>query len=293
MQDQGEIQSISKLRYDKNIAYLLNDDLFAPTEYKVMQAQTDVFIKCMKLLYNGKTQLFYVVDDNVAISDIVDKVDEEGFINIILNLLRSIKDVKSNGFLSINNIDLSFDSIFVDRQTYKVKVVYLPIYSHKQENFEMILINNLIDLVNNSHLKTSLKIQRILERIKVDGLFKDNYRIKEENYSKANYIKKNIHVGLKLVSIGASAYTEFRVNSNQFVIGKNKELVDGVILHNNRISRIHCKIVKSNSLYSIIDLNSLNGTYVNNVKLKPNSSMIIKNGDVIRLADSEFKVIVE
>lgn len=284
---------ISKLKYDKNIAYLLNDDLFAPTEYKVMQAQTDVFIKCMKLLYNGKIQLFYVVDDSVAISDIVDKVDEEGFANIILNLLRSIKDVRSNGFLSINNIDLSFDSIFVDRQTYKVKVVYLPIYNDKKENFENTLINNLINLINNSHLKESLKIKRMIERIKMNGLSADSFNLKKEKYPEAQYVKQSIYGGLKLVSIDASVYTEFRVNSNQFVIGKNKELVDGVISYNNKVSRVHCKIIRSHNHYSIIDLNSLNGTFVNNVKLKSNYPMIIKNGDVIRLANSEFKVVVE
>lgn len=284
---------ISKLKYDKNIAYLLNDDLFAPTEYKVMQAQTDVFIKCMKLLYNGKIQLFYVVDDSVAISDIVDKVDEEGFANIILNLLRSIKDVRSNGFLSINNIDLSFDSIFVDLQTYKVKVVYLPIYNDKQENFENTLINNLINLINNSHLKDSLKIKRMIERIKMNGLSADSFNLKKEKYPEAQYVKQSIYGGLKLVSIDASVYTEFRVNSNQFVIGKNKELVDGVISYNNKVSRVHCKIIRSHNHYSIIDLNSLNGTFVNNVKLKSNYPMIIKNGDVIRLANSEFKVVVE
>lgn len=284
---------ISKLKYDKNIAYLLNDDLFAPTEYKVMQAQTDVFIKCMKLLYNGKIQLFYVVDDSVAISDIVDKVDEEGFANIILNLLRSIKDVRSNGFLSINNIDLSFDSIFVDLQTYKVKVVYLPIYNDKKENFENTLINNLINLINNSHLKDSLKIKRMIERIKMNGLSADSFNLKKEKYPEAQYVKQSIYGGLKLVSIDASVYTEFRVNSNQFVIGKNKELVDGVISYNNKVSRVHCKIIRSHNHYSIIDLNSLNGTFVNNVKLKSNYPMIIKNGDVIRLANSEFKVVVE
>ena len=284
---------ISKLKYDKNIAYLLNDDLFAPTEYKVMQAQTDVFIKCMKLLYNGKIQLFYVVDDSVAISDIVDKVDEEGFANIILNLLRSIKDVRSNGFLSINNIDLSFDSIFVDLQTYKVKVVYLPIYNDKKENFENTLINNLINLINNSHLKESLKIKRMIERIKMNGLSADSFNLKKEKYPEAQYVKQSIYGGLKLVSIDASVYTEFRVNSNQFVIGKNKELVDGVISYNNKVSRVHCKIIRSHNHYSIIDLNSLNGTFVNNVKLKSNYPMIIKNGDVIRLANSEFKVVVE
>ena len=40
----------------------------------------------------------------------------------------------------------------------------------------------------------------------------------------------------------------------------------------------------------ITDLQSANGTYVNKAKLQPNQSTPIKNGDVIRLANSDFQV---
>ena len=59
---------------------------------------------------------------------------------------------------------------------------------------------------------------------------------------------------------------------------------------NKMISRSHCRINKRGSQYTITDLQSANGTYVNKVKLQPNQPHPINNGDVIRLANSDFQV---
>ena len=82
-------------------------------------------------------------------------------------------------------------------------------------------------------------------------------------------------------------------SQSEFVIGKNPALVDGPITFNKAISRIHCKIVKEGEGYRICDLNSANGTYVNGERLEPNEQRIIKKGDIVRLANSDFEIIIE
>lgn len=42
--------------------------------------------------------------------------------------------------------------------------------------------------------------------------------------------------------------------------------------------------------YTITDLQSANGTYVNKIRLQPNQPYPINNGDIIRLANSDFQV---
>ena len=44
--------------------------------------------------------------------------------------------------------------------------------------------------------------------------------------------------------------------------------------------------------YMITDLKSANGTYVNRVRLTPEQPHQIKNGDIIRLANSDFQVVI-
>ena len=96
--------------------------------------------------------------------------------------------------------------------------------------------------------------------------------------------------GLKLVALNMAAGFELVVNRPEFVIGKKETEVDGHIHYNKMISRIHCKIQKSGSGYTITDLQSANGTYVNKVRLQPNQPYPLKSGDTLRLANSDFRV---
>ena len=95
---------------------------------------------------------------------------------------------------------------------------------------------------------------------------------------------------LRIIAMNAPTRVEIAVTKDEFVIGKKAELCDGVIDFNKMISRSHCRINKRGSQYTITDLQSANGTYVNKVKLQPNQPHPINNGDVIRLANSDFQV---
>ena len=85
---------------------------------------------------------------------------------------------------------------------------------------------------------------------------------------------------------------EIVVDKPEFVIGKKQSVVDGVVSFNKLISRVHCKIVLKQQQYYIEDLKSANGTYVNNVRLQPNVPTRIKHGDIVRMANSNFQVVI-
>ena len=55
---------------------------------------------------------------------------------------------------------------------------------------------------------------------------------------------------------------------------------------------MHCKVLCKQNRYYIEDLQSANGTYVNKVRLQPNIETEIKHGDIIRLANSNFQVVI-
>ena len=74
------------------------------------------------------------------------------------------------------------------------------------------------------------------------------------------------------------------------MIGRKSSIVDGVIELNKMIGRVHCKINKTDKGYIVTDLNSANGTYVNQKRLVSNQEALLQDGDVLRLANSDFKV---
>lgn len=297
---------LNKITCGNNFAYIVNDNsAFLPTEYKVLQSQAEgSFIKCMKLLYNGKVQLYYLTNGYKSLLSILSSLDAENFIAIIANLFADIISVKNNGFLSCQNIDLSPEHIFVESSTYKIRLVYLPIGKRLFDDisaFENELRTSLINCIQNIPSLSSPKTIQLaadlsnamltLEEIysKIKGTTAVDKKRTAEHISE---VSSNI-LNMKLIAINAPVPFEIVITKDEFTLGKKQELVDGVISFNRMISRSHCKITRQGRQFAITDLNSANGTYVNRVRLQPEQPCTIKNGDVVRLANSEFKVRIE
>ena len=73
------------------------------------------------------------------------------------------------------------------------------------------------------------------------------------------------------------------------MIGKQKEHVDGCI-PSVTVSRIHARITCTDSLYYIEDLNSTNGTWVDQIQINPYELRLLENGMHIVFASAEYVV---
>ena len=81
----------------------------------------------------------------------------------------------------------------------------------------------------------------------------------------------------------------FAVNKPVFRIGKESKTSDYTVINNPKISRNHAEIIRRNNIFYIVDSESKNGTFVNETQIKPRQETEIRDGDMIRLADEEFK----
>lgn len=112
-----------------------------------------------------------------------------------------------------------------------------------------------------------------------------------ENKSEYNedtmFIGNSINsVNRKLCSISGDG--DIIINNYPFIIGKNAGKADGII-NDNSISRIHAKIeIINDNCYVIEDLNSKNGTYVNDERLNPYEKIIINIGDKVKFSFYEY-----
>lgn len=302
-----ENNHVTEMECGSNFAYILNDNsLFSSTEYKVLQNQANsCFVRCMKMMFNGKLQLFYLTKGLKPFASMIPSMDAESFLRIIANLFSDIMDVNHNGFLSCRNIDIAFEHIYVDPATYKVSLVYLPLSKHLYDDnacFENKIRTDLVKLISSvSMLSTSKTMQFSADLSNGTLSIEDLYaRIKgksiggnQVNEGRADSVENKTNLGvLRLIAMSAPTRVEIAVTKDEFVIGKKAELCDGVIGFNKMISRSHCRINKRGSQYTITDLQSANGTYVNRIRLQPNQPYAIKNGDVVRLANSDFQIII-
>jgi pSer/pThr/pTyr-binding forkhead associated (FHA) protein len=300
---------IEEIAYGTNFAYVLNKECtFLPTEYKVLHAQRDNgFLKCLKTYYNGKVQLFYLTESFVPLNSLLFRLNPDSFLTFVSGLLGTIIDVKNNGFLSCMNIDLSYQHIFVDPKTLKVSLVYIPVGQHlfsDYASFENKLRISLIKLISEVQQLSSPSTVNLKNDLQNGSMSIEDIaagfgghapvnraqnRTQSVPGTKSNH-QSAARVSMKLISLNPGAAMEIAVTKPEFVIGKKASAVDGVVSFNRMISRIHCKITQKQSTFFIEDLQSVNGTYVNGKRLSPHAPTVIKHGDIVSLANSDFQV---
>lgn len=287
----------------RNTAYILNNsELFNMTEYKVITgSEKNRFIKCAKVLHNGKIKLLYFTSGCKSLQNMINIIDSDTFITIISNILKSVIEVKNNGFLSSTKLDLSFNKIFIDAHTYTVSLIYLPVKGVSEDlaAFENDLRTDLIKVITSTPTFVNTKMND------VSSLLSNGTLSLEELYKKisamgisgyANVIKdgrgSKSQPSATLKSTDPSNPLRLKIDRAEYIIGKNPQKVNGVVDFNKAIGRVHCRFVFQNNQYFLVDgngvKNSTNGTYINGVKLTDLQPHPVKNGDIIRLANSDF-----
>ena len=304
---------ITELKNTQNVSYILEDaSLFNLTGYKVLKSQGNSdFVSCAKVLHNGKTKLLYFTSGKKSFKSMLSLIDSDSFITIIANILKAVIDIKNNGFLTCNNLDLNYDKIFIDSHTFTVHLIYLPINNDNDDisAFENEFRTDLIKIITSTPSLSNPKMNKISSflsngSLSLNELYK-NIRSESSGqpYISGNEADDNLkdkksnesmpQPTLALTSLDPQNPLKLTINSSIYVLGKNPSKVNGVISFNKAIGRVHCRIVFNNG-YFIIDGDgtkpSTNGTYVNNVRLRNTSPFPIKSGDVIRLANSDFSI---
>lgn len=288
---------IQEMACGSDFSYILSDNSsFMSTEYKVLQSQANRgFVKCMKMLYNGKIQLYYLTGSCKTFASLFPVLDADSFMVVCANLFADIINVKNNGFLNCRNIDISFEKIYVDTATYKVSLVYLPVAQRLFDDyyaFENELRTSLVKLIHDNPVFPSQKATQFGVNLSDGTLSIENIYALIKNGAVPSQ-NKNKQRHMKLVAMNIPNHVEIPITKDNFTIGKKAQIVDGVVSFNKMISRLHCKITNNGTDYFITDLQSSNGTYVNSKRLQPNQPYPVNQGDIVRLANTDFQVVVE
>lgn len=319
---------VTEVENDIETAYMLeNENLFYDIGFRVMQnEENQALFHCYKLKYNGKTKLVYFTSEYQSVYDLCGRVSVERFCLLIEKLTQTINQIESLGFLNMAFVDNRLTHIFVDRTEQKVRIIYLPVSEQKirknKNIFENELKSQLIRLVEErypmSEAKTgallqilkdaTLTLQQVgsmvanvgsdmngmqltsTEKLKTQLLNQSAKAMAEEHIMHSSGIRTNdavMPMGEWRLEGVNNPYV-FLIDKQEYIIGKSKERVDGVITDNPAVSRVHCKFVTQRSLLVLMDLGSANGTYVDGKKLVANVSQNIMPGNRIRIANMDF-----
>ncbi len=82
--------------------------------------------------------------------------------------------------------------------------------------------------------------------------------------------------------------TVIELDKKSILVGRMEGFVD-TVLKSSAVGKIHAELLSEKGDYFIVDCNSRNGTFINNIRLVPNSRIKVQNNDMVRFANKEFK----
>ena len=83
------------------------------------------------------------------------------------------------------------------------------------------------------------------------------------------------------------------IDKPQFTVGRMLGHVDYCVMNNSAVGRQHIKITNNNGRYFICDLNSTNGTYIDEHEIPKNVDTEVFPGAKVTLANEDFKFVIE
>ncbi len=145
--ESGSLVSVS--RTSAEVIYHIHEkNLFYTNGFKVLQNNYKAgFVKCTKGTINGKIRLTYSVSDYVTLSGILTQLNSRSFLAITCSLLHTALALREIGFLQRENISINPTDIFVDKNSYKTFLIYLPLNVHTAPNAHMTFEKNLRTLL--------------------------------------------------------------------------------------------------------------------------------------------------
>lgn len=270
--------------------------------YKVLnKQQIEEILPCIHVKYNLCDRLLFDIEQFVSLEDSIDELDEDFGQIILYSFFNILLEVGNNGFIPLEAVQVGLNTIFLDQKKRKVYYIVLPIAKECNVGDARNWNKRMWDTVNElCSVLTAEKEEQIKKCLSGKGKLIDNIRelipllkadvnlVQEIQCSHAPKKQKE----LQLLHNGKYGQFAFYVQKREFLIGKRRDSVDGHLAMSEAVSRIHCRIIRKENKYFVIDMGSLNHTFVNGTLVNAQEEKEIVDGDSLRIADIDFKVCI-
>lgn len=247
-----------------------------------------------------ETVVQYINDKYIPLSKYFeDEISKVKLLNIFRKYF-AIKNSLPGYLLNENQIVLDINSVYIDTNNDDIWFIYIPDLEYTNTMSELDFIRKIVFSVRYNPKEDSSYIIQIMNYLNMrDGFTIDGFKNLINELSELDEIpvveSDSIGDTVFLTDINSNAYIirennqeKIYISDEEFIIGKDFSKVDYCIADNNAVSRMHAELRRVNDEWNVIDLNSLNGTFVNGEKLDANVLRKLKSNDVIFLADEVF-----
>ncbi len=279
---------------------------------------TDIFI--IPVEENGiiNRYLHYNVQDMVSLKNYLEMIpmSKKVFVSLLSQFLEILRKLDE---LSLDSRKVHFDMehVFVVPSIRKLKFVYVPIEGYTVNSTADDFLRNLVQYASFSEYEDSSYMNEYINIINRD------YKISMYDLSvylsiltNGNVCSSNTHItslrcwncnailkqgnqfcpacGERIFKenipciIRQKTQEKTLLDSNDLILGKNRDECKVFIGDNPLVSRKHALISSKNGYFFLIDMGSTNGTYINGIKLQSGDKYRLRNDDKFYLANELF-----
>lgn len=250
---------------------------------------------------DGKLKLN--ITDKISLYDFVQKNNtpkgKQEFLKLFEGIIATAVSLEEY-MLSVDRLVLDPREIYVDMDACKAVVPYLPISNDDQRDTRQCiksirrLCNLLLDYARREKSDKTGRRQPVNDDDGYGGTetFDNLQKNAQESLKLKNKTRELGHEKAAYI-IRKRTNEKILINRNIFKLGKDAAYVDYCIKNNPTVSRNHADIVRKADGYYLVDKGSLNHTFVDGMKLKPDEYRKLENGCLLQLANEVFQFVYD
>lgn len=253
--------------------------------------------------FMGKELMFVIQDYQDLRSFLKSGISFDIFVKVIVQVIKTLQSCESHG-IRCGNLELNSDLSFFDYKSQQVRMIYWPLISVTStpniSAFFLELGSIYVSKKEDSDYRIRyLQLFDSRAKFELDGFEKQVEMLfkkwKEKDEPIVDVKVKERKDDLTMTVGLRTSYLQ-RVSTNQtieitrypFTIGRVLEYCDYALEENNYVSRRHVTILLRNGQAYIRDNGSANGTFLDGMRIKPNTDVELCAGSKFVIGREEF-----
>ncbi len=243
-------------------------------------------LTCKKILWNDRVQLCYFLDGMTSLESKKEQLSLDELTAVCSQILTMLVEIESYPDLSAENVSWDMDSIYLDEDN-DVSLICLPAVLPIEALESRIYMKRVYALMDEVFQDVSggEAVRRQMEAAR-NKAFGDWLGLKDALSSRVAVEETMI----TLRSVNTPEPFVFEIGHEDFYIGTDPEQCKGCILGAISVSPVHALIGWNDISFFIKDLGSREGTYLNDIKITPQTPVPFGKGSIIKFAECTFTV---
>lgn len=248
----------------------------------------------------GREMLVFSTDGYKPLKDAITSLSQSEIINVIYAMMFMVEKIEENGFLKKECIWFDYNYIYFDEKNKKPMFAILPINEEIElrdgRNWSELFVDAISHAASVLAAGDSDKVKSVTHMWSA-GQLNYNDMLEEVNSlgnGNSSFLvdrtEKEEKTRLTLLYSGHEGKILFEIGEEEFIIGKNPQVADGVITFSEAVSRTHCKIIKMGQKYFVQDIGSTNHTFVNGEFIPHFELGELEDNATLSVADVDFRV---